>query len=76
MTKSTCHYCDSTERELRPYGPGGTWTCFPCMKAAPEREKVAEGAFGALLEANAELSGGVVVIGQPEGPQPYRPEDR
>lgn len=66
-----CHYHGETDRELRPYGPGGSMICYPCMKATPEREVAAVAALGALLDANAEIGGGVVEIGHEEGPQPF-----
>lgn len=66
----TCHYCGPTDRELRPYGPGGADICHPCMKANPERERAAQRTFGALLDANAAIGSGVVVIGSESGPQP------
>jgi len=72
--QQACHYCGPTDRELRPYGPGGSNICHPCMKATPERERAAKGAFGALLDANAEIGDGIVVIGGQKGPQPYNPE--
>lgn len=65
-----CYYHGPTDRELRPYGPGGSTICHPCMVETPEREEAAKGAFWALLEANAELSNGVVTIGGEEGPVP------
>lgn len=75
MTERKCHACDTTTA-LRPYGPGGTWTCFPCMKATPEREAQAAAAFGALLEGALAVSpDGVAIIDAREptspGPQPY-----
>lgn len=67
-----CHYCGPTERELRPYGPGGSNVCHPCATATPERNAAAEAAFGTLLDANAEVSTtGVVSIGAESGPQPF-----
>lgn len=48
-----CHYCGTTEAELRPYGPSGSPLCFPCLKADPAREAAAKGNFGALLDATA-----------------------
>ena len=69
---AACHYCGTTERELRPYGPGGSWLCHPCMKASPEREAAAKAAFGALLDGAEAISPhGVAVIGQESGPQPF-----
>jgi hypothetical protein len=71
---SECHYCGPTDREMRPYGPGGANICFPCMKAAPEREEAAKNAFGGLLDAVDIVSPGPVVIGGEEGPVPFDPE--
>jgi hypothetical protein len=69
-----CHYCGSTEAELRPYGPGGAQVCFPCAMETPEREAQAKGAFGSLLDASDAISPvGVTLIGQASGPQPYVP---
>lgn len=61
-----CHYCGPTDRELRPYGPGGSTVCHPCATATPERERAAQGAYGALLEAAGSL--GPVAIGTEAGP--------
>lgn len=73
-----CHYCGTTERELRPYGPGGSPLCFPCMTASPEREQAAKNTFGALVDANEAISPtGVVTIGgftteeAEQGPRPF-----
>lgn len=70
---STCHYCGPTDRELRPYGPGGATICHPCMKADPDRERAASQVFSALLDANAAIGDDVVVIGSEDGPQPFDP---
>lgn len=53
---TACHYGCGTTEHLRPYGPGGALICFPCMKAAPERERQAEQAFGAQLDAAQAIS--------------------
>ena len=63
----TCHYCGTSEEELRPYGPGGSWVCWECAMATPERKTQTEQAFGALLDAAGSVSD-VVAIGQPSGP--------
>lgn len=65
-----CHYCATTEKELRPYGPGGAWVCYPCATATPEREQEAAQGFGALLEAAGTIGGGVATIGHTDGPRP------
>lgn len=70
--KETCHYCGTSEKDLRPYGPGGAWVCFPCAMATPEREAQAEAAFGALLEGAEAISPtGIVAIGEQSGPRPF-----
>lgn len=66
MADRTCHYCGPTDRELRPYGPGGSTICFPCATATPEREQAATGAFGALLDATSSI--GLTAIGADAGP--------
>ncbi len=72
---SKCHYCE-TNSGLRPYGPGGAPICFPCMKASPEREQAAMGAFGALLDAADGMSEiGAVRIGDHQGPQPLTKDE-
>lgn len=61
---------------MRPYGPGGSWLCYRCMKASPEREAAAKAAFGALLDGAESISTtGVVAIGQESGPRPFDPEE-
>lgn len=62
-----CHYCGTTEKDLRPYGPGGSMVCFPCATATPERDAAAKAAFGALLDAAGALTD-VVAIGTDLGP--------
>lgn len=51
-----CYHCGVTDRELRPYGPGGTDVCHPCATSTPERESEARAAFGTLMDANAAIS--------------------
>lgn len=48
---STCYYCGPTDKELRPYGPGGSTVCFPCATKTPEREKRTKANFGVQLDA-------------------------
>ena len=71
MDKPACCYCGTTVAEMRPYGPKGAWTCFPCATSTPEREREAEKQFAAQF-ASAEKSSpsGVVVIGAEAGPYP------
>lgn len=71
-----CHYCGSTDEEMRPYGPGGSAVCFPCATATPEREAATSSAFGALLDAAESISvSGAVAIGEPGGPRPFDPRE-
>lgn len=72
MTDHACHYCGTTEKELRPYGPGGSNVCFQCAFATPERERETEAAFGSLLDANSMIAD-VIQIGSEEGPIPFNP---
>lgn len=66
----TCHYCQSADKELRPYGPGGADVCFSCAMETPEREQQTANAFGALLDGAAAASEtGVVIIGDADGPR-------
>lgn len=62
-----CYNCGTTEKELRPYGPGGKPVCFDCAFATPEAQAQTEGAFDALLDAVIAVSP-VVFIGTEEGP--------
>lgn len=62
-----CYYCGPTDRELRPYGPGGSSVCFPCATETPEREEAAKNAFGAQLEAVGAVSE-TVAVGTDLGP--------
>ena len=70
MSNACCH-CGTTSKELRPYGPGGTWVCFPCAMGTPERKSEAERQLGAALNA-AERSDDVIMIGEATGPRPMR----
>lgn len=69
---SECYYCGSTDRALRPYGPGGSWVCLPCITATPERDAAAGAVFGALLDAAQAVSPtGIAAIGTSAGPMAY-----
>ena len=72
MTKPTCYYCGEGEDkdEMRPYGPNGSWIHFGCMKANPEREKLAKEQFGKQLDAAGPLA---VVDGHLTGVRPFEP---
>lgn len=67
-----CHYCGPTDRELRPYGPGGSTVCFPCA-TTPERDEETAGRYLALLEA-ASIFGPVLIDGE-NGPTNLDPDD-
>jgi hypothetical protein len=61
-----CYRCgagmgNSSDGDLRRYGPGGAWVCFDCAMTSPESMKVAEDAIRQLLD-----QGEVFVIG-PDG---------
>lgn len=73
MMARSCYYCGPTDKELRPYGPGGSTVCFPCATATPEREQAAAGAYGALLDATTSL--GLTAIGTDAGPVNVDAED-
>jgi hypothetical protein len=75
MSSGSCFYCGSADKELRPYGPGGSMVCHDCAFATPEREAATKGAFFALLEGASAAGGGVASIGTPEGPNPFRLPD-
>lgn len=45
MSNRACYKCGVT-KDLRPYGPGGKDTCFPCMKATPGAEDEAKRQLG------------------------------
>ena len=68
---SGCYYCGDTEKDTRPYGPGGAPACFACAFASPERKLQTEGAFDALMNAATVLAcDGAVAVGSSAGPQP------
>lgn len=73
ISEQRCHYCNElngpTPRDLRPYGPGGSWICFPCMTGTPERAAAAGQAFSTQLDA-ADAAGGGLSSLYTEGPQP------
>ena len=61
-----CIHCNSSVKELRPYGHNGAWVCFVCAMETSERNKLAEFNFGAQLDAPVS----VAVIGEEAGPRP------
>jgi hypothetical protein len=71
-----CYYCGPTDRDLRPYGPGGSTVCLPCATATPDREAATAAAYRTLLEAADVMSpDGLIVVGQASGPQPATTEE-
>ena len=71
----TCHYCKSTARETRPYGPNGAHVCHPCG-TSPEHVADTEAAFKALLDGAERASPrGVAMIGLDAGPLPMPKEN-
>lgn len=66
MTNKECFYCKTTTDELRPYGPKGTWVCFPCAFATPERTRETESALNAQMKA----AGPLILLGEETGPRP------
>lgn len=67
-----CCYCGTTADELRPYGPGGKWTCLPCIKADPDAHATAVKVYQAKLLSEGKLTG-FVEIGTEAGPQSVSP---
>jgi hypothetical protein len=47
--KQRCHYCGEPG-DLRPYGPDGSWVCFPCTTATEERSDAAGAVFQAQIQ--------------------------
>lgn len=75
-----CHYCGvvglvpgepfDRDRELRPYGPGGSWVCYPCAKTPERREQTEANMRLAFDMAAAASPLGSVVIGAGVEPSP------
>lgn len=63
-----CHYCGSGDKDLRPYGPRGSMTCFDCAMSTPERKAETERNFGAQLDACGDVA---VIDGSNVGPYPF-----
>ncbi len=70
-----CCYCDQEFQRLamRPYGPGGAMTCFPCATEGPARLEVTEAAMGAIMEASMALSPTGSVVIAADGLHPHSP---
>lgn len=74
MPERICYYGCGATTDLRPYGPGGTWICFPCMQAEPERARAASSAFLAQIDAAQAVSPhgfAVLDLFGESGPEPY-----
>jgi hypothetical protein len=68
----SCHYCKRSESptlELRPYGPKGSWVCFPCA-TLPEHEDQTKREYLQQLDA-AGVQSPVVVL-TADGPKPLK----
>lgn len=59
--KPSCRYCHATG-DLRPYGPKGSWVCFPCATSTPERNEEAKKQFLQQLDEAFDRSDSGVVI--------------
>lgn len=64
-TARTCSVCRQ-EAELRPYGEGGAFVCFPC---GMKDEATAGDQFAKRLAAAESVTG--ISLLTPEGPIPY-----
>lgn len=60
-----CHYCESTNKETRPYGPKGALVCFKCAML-PEHKSETERNY----ESQLDDAGPIAIIGQEVGPYP------
>lgn len=72
--KRSCGYCGTTNEELRPYGPSGSWTCFPCIKADPSAHATAVKVYQRSLLGEGKKTG-FVEIGTEAGPMSVPPPD-
>lgn len=61
-----CFYCQSDEKEMRPYGPKCSMVCFDCAMSTTERQIETNENFSLQLAA----CGDNVVIGTEAGPIP------
>jgi hypothetical protein len=69
VSASSCHYCGTTERALRPYGPGGAPVCNPCVHTDPAREAEAKRRYGLALDRAQKHTGAAQLT--PAGPVPF-----
>lgn len=72
-----CCYCgvgyNKKKSNLRPYGPGGKYLCFNCLKSDSKIENEAEKQFVKMLESAAKESNIVILVN--DGPKPIRSKD-
>lgn len=68
----TCARCGEVE-DTRPYGPGGTQICMPCVRSDPQLEATVVSAFLTQLDAAVAMvgDGGIVIMDAGNGPVPY-----
>jgi hypothetical protein len=66
----TCFYCKQTKNmaKIRPYGPNGEDVCEDCVKADPEKNRIAREQYGKLLNQAAKVS--KIVFLSERGPVP------
>ena len=66
-----CFYCGlehgDPPNDLRPYGPGGSFVCFPCAMSTPAREAAAYQNFKNQLDGCGPVA---VIDGTEVGPYP------
>lgn len=68
----SCHYCGTSERMLRPYGPAGADVCHACANATPERTAATTAAMVAVFAAAEAMSPTHVVVLRFDG---FHPSD-
>lgn len=64
-----CFKC-AKDKEVRPYGPGGSLVCFTCMQSSQELRSEAEAQFAMQIEGIK----GPVILGSELGPIPLNKE--
>lgn len=69
MSERSCHYCGASDL-LRPYGPGGSWVCWPCGSSPEHEAETRVNMALAFAMAEAASAAGSVVIGPDVEPSP------
>ena len=71
-----CYYCmeEKDPEAVRPYGPGASYVCLPCIEDDPVRNDLAVSCFLTQLDAAEALSTNGIVIDTVDGPQPFMGE--